>query len=168
MLPQLVKAVTKWTFYGVSRLRSPDTAIHGNSTYAMSQHAARATNARNVALQSAAPATRKRRACIDTLPKHGACDAQRETDLPPKRKNQQFIRDFLIQFSHSRRNRKKTSSGSFPANTGPDPNYLRYAFMQRCFLSRTTQGLKCLELRSKAKWCRNAGWRGEKATPNGT
>ena len=57
-------------------------------------------------------------------------------------------------FYHYRKNPKcyhtvwgKNTSGSFPANTGPtpNPNYLRYAFMQRCFLSRTTQGLKCVE-----------------------
>ena len=36
----------------------------------------------NAALQSAAPARRKRHACIDTLPKYCACHAKRKNDLP--------------------------------------------------------------------------------------
>ena len=47
----------------VSCSRSPDTAIHQNSTFATWQHAA--------------PATRKRHASIDTLLKYCACRAER-------------------------------------------------------------------------------------------
>ena len=38
-------------------------------------------NARKATSQSAAPATKKRRACIDTLPKYCACHAKHENDL---------------------------------------------------------------------------------------
>ena len=70
------------TFDTVSCLRSPDTAIHGKSTLDTSQNAAPATQMQNAALQSAAPATRKRHACVGTRPKYCACSAKRENDLP--------------------------------------------------------------------------------------
>ena len=67
---QSQNAAPATTFDTVSCLRSPDTAIHGKSTLDTSQNAAPATQVQNAALQSAAPATRKRRACIDTRPKY--------------------------------------------------------------------------------------------------
>ena len=45
-------------------------------------NAAPATTSRKATSQSAVPATKKRRACFDTLPKYCACHAKRENDLP--------------------------------------------------------------------------------------
>ena len=86
-------------FKVVSSLRVPDTAICRKSTFATSQNAAPATTSRKATSQkSAAPATKKRRTCIDTFPKYCACPAKRENDLPfvPwERQNEHFVRDFL-------------------------------------------------------------------------
>ena len=69
-------------FATVSCLRSPDNAMHEKSTLDTPQNAAPATLVQNATLQSAAPARRKRHACIDKLAKYCACDAKRENDLP--------------------------------------------------------------------------------------
>ncbi len=63
------------TFDTVSSLRSPD---HENSTLATSPNAASVTKIDDAAAQSAAPATKNRRANWDTLLKYCACHAKRK------------------------------------------------------------------------------------------
>ena len=85
-LAQLFKAVTKCfachDFWHCVMFAQPWHCDSWKSTLDTPQNAAPATQVHNAALQSAAPATRKRHACIDTLPKYCACHAKRENDLP--------------------------------------------------------------------------------------
>ena len=114
-LPQLFKAVTEnaapaTIFDAVSCLRGPDIAIHGESILDTSHHAAPATQMQNAALQSAAPATRKRRACILTRVKSIAPVTQNAKMtchlVILKHQNEHFVRDFP-QISHVKRNLPK-------------------------------------------------------------
>ena len=68
----------------------------------------------NATLQSAAPATRKRHACIDTLPKYVTQNAKMTSHLVTrKRQNEHFVRDFL-QISHAEEIFQNTSGSSPP------------------------------------------------------
>ena len=79
---QSPNAAPATTFATVSCSRSPANAIHEKSTFNTSQNAARATQMQNATLQSAAPATPKWHADIDTPLKSCACHAKHENDLP--------------------------------------------------------------------------------------
>ena len=79
---QSPNAAPATTFDAASCSRSPANAIHEKSTFNTSQNAAPATQMQNATLQSAAPATPKWYADIDTPLKYCTCHAKHENDLP--------------------------------------------------------------------------------------
>ena len=88
-------AVRVTTVGTVSCLRSPDIAIHQNSHCTTSQNAAPAKKLQNAQAQSAAPATRRRHAKIDTLLKYCACHATRKRH--PKEQNHAICEEIQLQ-----------------------------------------------------------------------
>ena len=83
------------TFGTVSCLGSPDIAIHQTSHCTTSQNAAPAKKLQNAQAHSAAPATRRRRAKIDTLLKYCACHATRKRH--PKEQNHAICEEIQLQ-----------------------------------------------------------------------